>query len=205
MNAHPSLLGLYRPGLTLLHRLPAGVKLIGLCVMGTVLLIVRSAPVSVGALAVALGLVLASRISVAVYLRALRPLLVVAALLLAFQWWQADWASAVQVTSRMLALVIVATVVTATTPTDSILDAVTRALSALRRCGVDTDRIALAIALMLRAIPRLFTVAQEARDAARARGLDRSPRALLVPMVVRSVSHARATGDALAARGIGDV
>ena len=41
-------------------------------------------------------------------------------------------------------------------------------------------------------------------DAARARGLERDPRARLVPLVVRSVAHARATGEALDARGIGD-
>jgi biotin transport system permease protein len=44
----------------------------------------------------------------------------------------------------------------------------------------------------------------ESRDAARARGLDRDPRALVIPAAVRMVGHARATGDALAARGLGD-
>ena len=42
---------------------------------------------------------------------------------------------------------------------------------------------------------------QETRDAARARGLERNPRAVLIPAAVRMVAHARATGDALAARG----
>ena len=42
------------------------------------------------------------------------------------------------------------------------------------------------------------------RDAARARGLERNPRAYLTPLVIRVVAHARATGDALHARGIGD-
>ena len=57
---------------------------------------------------------------------------------------------------------------------------------------------------MLRSVPALLTTATEVRDAARARGLDRSPRALLVPTAVRTVARARATGEALAARGIGD-
>ncbi|RYE75981.1 MAG: energy-coupling factor transporter transmembrane protein EcfT, partial [Myxococcales bacterium] len=53
-------------------------------------------------------------------------------------------------------------------------------------------------------IPRTIAIAEETRDAARARGLQRSPRARLIPMVLRVVAHARATGDALHARGLGD-
>ena len=60
------------------------------------------------------------------------------------------------------------------------------------------------VGIMLRAIPALLETFAETRDAARARGLDRSPRALLVPAAVRTVSRARATGDALAARGLAD-
>ena len=38
----------------------------------------------------------------------------------------------------------------------------------------------------------------ETRAAAKARGLERSPRALLVPFALRTVSHAQLTGEALA-------
>ena len=37
-----------------------------------------------------------------------------------------------------------------------------------------------------------------------ARGLERNPRALTVPVVIRAVAYAQQTGDALAARGIGE-
>ncbi|MGH3423112.1 MAG: energy-coupling factor transporter transmembrane component T, partial [Nocardioidaceae bacterium] len=84
------------------------------------------------------------------------------------------------------------------------LDGVTRACNPLRRFGVNPDRVALAMALMLRAVPGLLQIACEVRDAARARGLERNPRALLVPMALRTVARANATGEALAARGIGD-
>ena len=50
----------------------------------------------------------------------------------------------------------------------------------------------------------LVRTTSETRDAARARGLERNPRAVLVPAAVRMVAHARATGDALAARGLGE-
>jgi biotin transport system permease protein len=84
------------------------------------------------------------------------------------------------------------------------LDAVARAARPLRRVGVAPETVALAVGLMLRAVPALAATASDVRDAARARGLERSPRALLVPAAVRAVGRARLTGDALAARGLGD-
>ena len=54
------------------------------------------------------------------------------------------------------------------------------------------------------AVPMTLDLANQSRDAARARGLERSPRARLTPVAIRVVAHARATGDALHARGIGD-
>ena len=44
----------------------------------------------------------------------------------------------------------------------------------------------------------------EVGDAARARGLERSVRARTIPVVLSAVAYARRTGDALAARGLGD-
>ncbi len=49
-----------------------------------------------------------------------------------------------------------------------------------------------------------FDLALETRDAARARGLGRHPRAYLTPFVIRVVARAHETGDALTARGLGD-
>jgi len=103
-----------------------------------------------------------------------------------------------------VALVVAATVFTATTPLDQLLDAIVRGLRPLRRVGVNPDKVALAFSLMIRAVPDVLDLAHETRDAARARGLERDPRALLVPMALRTVAHAQATGDALTARGLGD-
>ena len=72
------------------------------------------------------------------------------------------------------------------------------------RHRVDPEAVALAFSLTLRAIPTTIAIADETRDAAVARGLERSPRARLTPLVIRVVAHARATGEALQARGIGD-
>lgn len=199
-----TLLGLHRPGTTWLHRLPAGAKLLGLLVAAVVLVLARGPVGGVVALAAAAGLLVWSGAGVRTLLRTLRGLLVVAVLLAAYSTWAHGWSRAVEVVADLLALVLLATVMTVTTPVDDMLDALTRGLGPLRRLGVDPARVALAFALMIRALPTTLDLAQQTRDAARARGLDRDPRARLVPLVLRSVAHARATGEALDARGIGD-
>lgn len=204
MSHSPTLLGLYQPGTTLLHRAPTGAKMLALLLIATIIVVWRSPAVAVGALVVSLICVVWSGTNLRAFWRALRPLVLIAGLLFVFQWWYADVLHAVQVVARLLAVVVLATVVTATTSSDAILDGTVRALRPFRRVGVNPERVGLAVSLMLRAIPSLLEIATESREAARARGLDRNLRALLVPMVIRSVAHARATGDALAARGIGD-
>ena len=89
---------------------------------------------------------------------------------------------------------LLATAVTVTTPTDEMVDVITRALRPFRRLGVNPDAVALAFSMMLRAIPATAEIADETRQAARARGLERSPRARLTPLVIRVVARARMTG-----------
>lgn len=198
------LLGMHRPGTTWLHRLPAGAKLLGILVLAVVVVAVRGPVSAVVALAAAVGLGAYAGLTAREGLRTLRGLLLVAVLLGGFQAWNNGWARAVESVGDLLALVVLATVLTLTTPVDEVLDALVVAMRPLRRLGVDPDRVALTISLALRAIPTTVAIAEETRDAAVARGLERSPRARLVPLVVRVVAHARATGDALHARGVGD-
>ena len=199
-----SMLGLHRPGSTLLHRAPAGAKLLALLVAGLVTVVLRGPASSIVLLAGAGLLVAWSGAGVRLTLRALRGILLVAAGLGAYQAWQQGWPRAVESVGDLLTLVLLATVLTVTTPVDEILDTVTRALRPLRRLGVDADQVALAFALTIRAIPTTIEIADQTRDAALARGVQRDPRARLTPLVIRVVAHARATGDALHARGIGD-
>ena len=57
---------------------------------------------------------------------------------------------------------------------------------------------------MLRSIPFIAGAYSDVRDSARARGLERNPRALILPVFITTVAFARQTGDALAARGLGE-
>lgn len=197
-------LGLYQPGTSPLHRLTPGPKLMGLFLLAVAVLVAKGPWTGVAFVALALALAALGSLSPRSLLRALRPFAIVAALLLAFNAWQNGWPRAVEVVADLMALILAATVLTATTAVNDLLDTIVRGLRPFRRLGVDPDRVGLTFSLMLRALPGTIELAAETRDAARARGLERSLRARTVPLVLRVVARARATGDALHARGILD-
>ena len=197
-------LGLYVPGTTAVHRTPVGAKLTALALLGIAVVALRGPVGALALLALAVAAAGVARLPVRATVTGLGPLLAGALVLTAFQWWQQGPAAAIEVTADLLTLVVAAGVVTATTPADRMLDALERAARPLRHVGLRPEIFALSVALMLRTIPALAQTAGQVRDAARARGLERDVRALLVPAAVRTVARARATGEALAARGLGD-
>ena len=202
--SQPVLLGLYRPGKTVFHRLSVGAKLTGLLALSAVVVAVRGEISSAVFLGIAILAAAVSRIGLGTMLKALRPALLAAVFFGAFVVWQTTWQRGAEVVGDLFALVIAATVLTATTPITAMLDAIVRWLQPFRRIGVDPERVGLTFSLMMRAVPSTIETARETRDAARARGLEHHPRARLAPMVVRVVARAYETGDALHARGIGD-
>lgn len=197
-------LGLHHPGTSPVHRAPVGLKLGLLAVLG-LLVVVRVGPAAagVGLLAVA-GLTALAHVPWHRTTRGLLPVLLTAAALGAYQTWARGPALGAEVALDLLTLVLAGALVTATTRADDLLAVVARAARPLRHVGLPPETVSLAVGLFLRTVPVLVQVAGEARDAARARGLERDPRAVVVPAAVRMVGHARTTGHALAARGLAD-
>ncbi|WP_418063604.1 energy-coupling factor transporter transmembrane component T family protein [Pimelobacter simplex] len=202
MTASP--LGDYQPGTSVFHRLPVGAKLLGLLVLSIVAVTFRGVPTTVGLLVLAVAGCIVAGVRLRRAARALRGVLVAMTLLAAYQTWQRGGEHAFVVVGALVALLLLATVFTTTTSVERMVDAITRWLGPFRRFGVNPELVALAFSLMIRGIPLTLAIAGETRDAARARGLERNPRAYLTPLVIRVVAHARATGDALHARGLGD-
>lgn len=202
--SNPLLVGVYQPGTTVLHRLPVGPKLAGLAVLSIAIVVVRDARAAVVFLAIALGLGLAARVGLRMLVRTTRAVLLIALVAGAVQWWVSGPEKALETLLDLIALALAAIAVSGTTPVNAILDALIRWIAPLRRVGVDPDRVALTVGLAIQALPGTVALALETRDAARARGLGRHPRAYLTPFVIRVVARAHETGDALNARGIGD-
>lgn len=197
-------LGPPRSAAGLIYRLHAGVKLLAMLIFGVAVLSVSHRWMLAAALLIGACTVLWVRIPLMVLWANIRPFVAVIAILSLIQAWQHGWAPALELASTTLALILAALIVTATTPSDAILDAITAACRPLRPLGVNPDRIGLSFSLMLRAIEHISSIARQTRQAAKARGLERNLRAQLTPLVIRTVGHAQATGEALTARGIGD-
>lgn len=203
MSRRQGLFQTHVPGSSPVHRAPFPLKLLFVLVVAATTFLVRDWTQSL----VVLGLVLlvhgASGVGWRPLARSLRLLLPLLVVLAAFQWWSRDLAYAARVVLGILASFVAAGIVTATTPMERILDAVVVGARPVRR-WVDPETVGLTVAVMLRSIPWIAGAFADVREAARARGLERSPRALLLPVVVHTVAYARATGDALVARGLGD-
>ncbi|MCE1236732.1 MAG: energy-coupling factor transporter transmembrane protein EcfT [Hyphomicrobiales bacterium] len=194
--------GLGGEGQSWFHRLPAGVKLIGLAALATALFLVEHR----GALAGAAGLALAALVSTGLGFERIRraltgPLFVIAAVG-AVDWIFLDGRTAATVALRLSALAFLAQAVVATTTTEALSEVFERALGPFDRLGlIDAARASLALTLALRFVPLIVEEATAIREAQAARGLSNHPIAVIVPLVVRTLVRAERIADAIDARG----
>lgn len=200
------MLSLYVPGTTLVHRAPAGLKLAVLATLGTALFAVGRVDV----MAVALVLVLAAgllwaRLPLRALLAQVRPVWIWLAALFGFHLLVTGPVVGAVAVLRLLTLVIAAAVVTATTRVTALVAVIEWLTSPLRVFGVRPARVGLVIAMTLRFIPLVADRAARIREAQAARGADRVRLAVVVPLLVQVLRMAATVGEALDARGAGDV
>lgn len=197
------MIALYRDGNSLLHRLGAGPKMTALMLFAVAIsvgvrslasLAVASAVVVLGYLLAGFGLVELGRQIVAVRW----IILVMAVMQLIFL----PATDALVNTGRVVLVVVLAALVTLTTRTGDMLDAVEKALGPLRRVGVNPAKVGLLLSLTITTIPVIAGFATGIRDAQRARGVPPRPTRLAVPLLVASLRHADDLADALTARGV---
>ncbi|MFS3127311.1 energy-coupling factor transporter transmembrane component T family protein [Nocardioides sp. Bht2] len=197
-------IGLYRPGSSPFHRSPAGLKLLLLLGAGIGSIFVDTPIQTVVVLVVVLLGYAVARIPASVLLASIRPLLWVVVPLSVFQTIVVGWQRAVVITGVIVALVLLANLVTLTTKTTDLIDVVVRVCGPLRMIGVNPERVGLLLNLAIRAVPLMAELAGQITEAQQARGLRISVRAMAVPFVVGALRRADELGDALAARGFDD-
>lgn len=204
MNAARALLGIHVPGRTIWHRLAPGWKY-GVFLLLTVPAVVSDDPRVVLAL-LALAHALVASTGAPLRLAWGLPLGFVAllALLAAFHVLTGNPVLAVRVVGTLLVALYASRIILLSTPMPVLVEALVSAARPLRHVGVDPERFGLAVAIVLRSIPFVVAAFGDVRDAARARGIDRNVFALVTPVVIATVAFARATGDALVARGLGE-
>ena len=195
---------LYRPGQSPLHRAPAGAKLLALalaCVLATV----------AGGLGAALVLALLCTVGYLMADLGLREL--------ARQLWRCRWiaafmlvaqilfqplATTLATTARIVCLIALAALVTATTRTEDLLTCIVSLLRPLERWGVRPERASLLFTLTLGAVPLVQENLRAVREAATARGATglSAIGGQASAVVVLCLQQADELADSLSARGV---
>ncbi|MEU4542011.1 energy-coupling factor transporter transmembrane component T family protein [Nonomuraea dietziae] len=198
------MIGVYVPGDSLLHRLPAWAKVLGLVVSCTVLVLLGSLTALAGFIAYVAIMYLVSGVGFAAAWAQIRPLRWFAPVLFVMQFVLVGLDAAVTSTLRIVLAVALAGLVTLTTRFADMMTFFERCFGPLRRVGVDPFRVSLLLSLTVRSVPVISALATRVREAQRARGVSWSMRAFAIPLVVSALRHADALGEALSARGLDD-
>lgn len=204
MRGHAHLVAGYVPGSSFLHRTRLWAKGLALVLVAAACFAVASVPLTTAVLAAVAALHFAARLPWRRLWTPVKMMLPILVLIAAYQWWQHGPAAAWGVPAAIVATVLASNLLTSTTEVQALLDGLAALARPLRRAGADPERFSLTVALMLRGIPFVLGAFNDVRDAARARGLERNLRARTLPVVIGAVAYARQTGEALAARGLGE-
>ena len=202
------MIGLYRPGTSLVHRAPALLKLAVLAVLMVLVGVVADPVLLAGEFALVLALYALAGVPPLAAWPQIGPILWILVFAVPVQVLvaggsAAGWTTAGLMAGRLVVAVALAALFTLTTTVTAVLEAFQIMLRPFRR-WVDADRVGLLVALTIRCIPLVAEIVREVLEARRARGAQASVVALAVPVVVRSLYAADAIGEALAARGLDD-
>lgn len=207
MNGADQLWGRFRPGSSVVHRLPAGAKMVAVAVLGAMCVALRWWPASLGLVLLAAALVLLSGagfrglalpwlVVVGIAVPALYPLVF------------GDPTQALVTAGNLLGTLWLARALTLTTTPMQLLDALVAGARPLDWIGIGAERFALAVMIMVNAVPHLLASLQHQGQLLRARRVNPwSPGnwpLRLAPVVIEAVAHARAMAQAMAARGLGE-
>lgn len=193
-------LGLYIDADTPVHRIRPGIKVASLAVLGTLAFLVSDPILLSGGLAAVVLLYRVARIPWRTMFDQMRPVLWILGVIFVVQVAIHGWIVGLIFVVRFAALILLAMLVTLTTPTSTMLDALEKGLRPLARVGIDPARVSLALSLALRFIPVIAAVTQEVREAQRARGLQGNILALAVPVIIRTLKMAEDIAQAIEAR-----
>lgn len=194
---------MYRSGNSRLHRMPAGPKIL---VLLAVVLAVSFLPSTWWAAGAAAAVAVVAYLLGGLGIRELGAQVVglrwVIAITLGGQLLFLGPEPAVANTARVVAAIVLATLLVLTTRVTALLDAVERGLRPLERLRLDPERAALLLTVTFGTVPVLARLAHDVREAQRARGARGSITTFAVPFLVVALKHADELGDALTARGV---
>lgn len=197
------MLSLLSPVETPFHRLPAGTKLLALCLF-TALLVVIRAPLP---LLLPLGLVAALYLWGGGWpfarhgLRLMRPILPFVVLVAAWHLYSGNPRLGAAIALRLVTGVAAANLFTMTTRLSDIVAVIERLAAPLARFGLPPRALGLAVALVIRFIPVMAERVARLTEAWRARSARRAGWRIVLPATLGALDDAEQVAEALRARG----
>ncbi|MBZ0130312.1 MAG: energy-coupling factor transporter transmembrane protein EcfT [Rhodobacteraceae bacterium] len=196
------MISLTSPVETPFHRWPAGLKLAGLSAATFLMFLTDDPWLLLAALG---GVVAAYAIGgwrfLAAGLRLLRPVWVFVVVVAAWHLYTADLVGGSAVVLRLLAAVGMANLVTMTTRLSDMIAVIRLLLAPLRRIGLSTGALEIAVALVIRFVPVLAQKGGNLAEAWRARSPRRAGWRIVAPLALMALDDADHVAEALRARG----
>lgn len=188
---------------TWMHRLTPRLKLGALAALGIVLFLIGSIPLLAAAVAIGTLLYFRCGLPAGEALRRLRPILLSMAVVAVFSLIFNPFHAAVAAILRLVALVLFAGAVTATTSMAAFIDEITALATPLERMGLlKAADIGLAVGLVVRFVPEILDRHRAIREAHEARGIKIRIATTLVPLIILTLRDADNIAAAIDARGI---
>lgn len=195
------MMGGYLGRATWLHRLPAGLKLLIVAGISLALLPVQNWEILGLCLAVVAGIYAALGRDALRRLGLFKPVVPLLVIIGGLQGFSSGWEDGASVMLRLLLMMLVADLVTMTTTMSALMEAVEPLFRLLRPLGVNSRKIALSVALVLRFIPVLLANWRAREEAWRARSRRRVPLRIVLLFLVETLRLADHVAEALDARG----
>jgi len=224
---HKLMLGRYIEGHSLLHRLDPRSKLTGMFFFIAAVFLIDSYVTLLVGLGFTFIVILMTKIPLAYYVRAIKPLLLLIAFITLFHiFFHSEGVSLLKVgvfsiysgglekglvaAGRITLFISFAAVLSFTTQPDRIASALSSLLHPLQRIGLPVERLSLMLSLSLRFIPTIFEEAERIWKAQVSRGFSLADQplkekakrmiALLVPVTTSAFRRAESLADAMEAR-----
>ncbi|MBI0004413.1 energy-coupling factor transporter transmembrane protein EcfT [Bartonella sp. M0177] len=187
-------------GKTFIHRLPAGLKLLIVFFVSIGLFYFASLPLAIVSLIVVWCLFFLAGFPFFKPVLELKKISWLLAALFIVQYFSVNFESAALIVIRLSSLLLLATLVTLTTPFSGMMACFEKLFSFMRVFGVNPAKISLGLSLTLRFIAVFSDISQEVREAQKARGLENSVFAVIMPVLIRSLKVQADVAAAIEAR-----
>ena len=194
------MISLYISRATWLHKIPAGAKLAGLAVASIMALQAGNWRALALACAVAISIYLSLRRPGLARLWSLRILVPLVLGIGIFQGLVMSWEAALLSVFRIFLMVILADLVTASTPMQNMMRVVLPLFAPFKLIGLQPKILALCVALVIRFIPVLAAQWAAQSDAWRARSGKRPGFKLIIPFISRALARTDQIAESIAAR-----